>query len=69
MNWTTLSTIFAVPLLLSAMALPTLTLAADKSPNILVIMGDDIGWSNIGVYNQGMMAGTSGSCCPRPSTR
>ncbi len=20
-------------------------------------MGDDIGWSNIGVYNQGMMAG------------
>ena len=31
--------------------------AADKAPNILVIMGDDIGWSNIGVYNQGMMAG------------
>jgi arylsulfatase A-like enzyme len=26
-------------------------------PNILVIMGDDIGWSNIGVYNQGIMAG------------
>ena len=26
-------------------------------PNIVVIMGDDIGWSNIGVYNQGMMAG------------
>jgi arylsulfatase A-like enzyme len=32
------------------------TTAADK-PNILVIMGDDIGWFNIGVYNQGMMAG------------
>jgi len=30
--------------------------AADK-PNIVVIMGDDIGWSNIGVYNQGVMAG------------
>ncbi len=30
--------------------------AADK-PNIIFIMGDDIGWSNIGVYNQGMMAG------------
>ena len=30
--------------------------AADK-PNIVVIMGDDIGWSNIGVYNQGIMAG------------
>src|SRR5690349_22332408 len=57
MNRTTLSSMFAVPLLLSAMAIPGLTLAADKAPNILVIMGDDIGWSNIGVYNQGMMAG------------
>ena len=49
MNRTTLSSMFAVPLLLSAMAIPGLTLAADKAPNILVIMGDDIGWSNIGV--------------------
>jgi arylsulfatase len=31
--------------------------AADSQPNIIVIMGDDIGWSNIGVYNQGIMAG------------
>ena len=31
--------------------------AADKQPNIIMIMGDDIGWSNIGVYNQGIMAG------------
>ena len=31
--------------------------AADTQPNIIVIMGDDIGWSNIGVYNQGIMAG------------
>jgi arylsulfatase A-like enzyme len=30
--------------------------AADK-PNIIVIMGDDVGWSNIGAYNQGIMAG------------
>jgi arylsulfatase A-like enzyme len=28
-----------------------------QSPNILVIMADDIGWSNVGVYNQGIMAG------------
>jgi arylsulfatase A-like enzyme len=28
-----------------------------QRPNIVVIMGDDIGWSNIGVYNQGIMAG------------
>jgi Sulfatase len=28
-----------------------------QQPNIIVIMGDDIGWSNIGVYNQGIMSG------------
>ncbi|PWK45474.1 arylsulfatase [Pseudomonas sp. OV226] len=58
MNQTKLSRLFAASVLLSAMALPGISQAADKSaPNILVIMGDDIGWSNIGVYNQGMMAG------------
>ena len=31
--------------------------AAQQKPNIIFIMGDDIGWSNIGVYNQGIMAG------------
>ena len=31
--------------------------AQNKKPNIIFIMGDDIGWSNIGVYNQGIMAG------------
>lgn len=25
-------------------------------PNIIVIMGDDVGWFNVGVYNQGIMA-------------
>jgi arylsulfatase A-like enzyme len=52
-----LSPLFAVPLLLSAITLSAVTQAADTPPNIVVIMGDDIGWSNIGVYNQGMMAG------------
>jgi arylsulfatase len=33
--------------------------AADKPPNIVVIMGDDIGWFNIGAYHQGMMAGST----------
>lgn len=28
-----------------------------KQPNILVIMGDDIGWFNIGAYHRGIMAG------------
>ncbi len=28
-----------------------------KKPNIVFIMGDDIGWFNIGAYHRGMMAG------------
>ncbi len=28
-----------------------------KRPNILVIMGDDVGWFNIGAYHQGIMSG------------
>jgi arylsulfatase len=32
-------------------------LAQAKKPNIVVIMGDDIGWFNIGAYHQGMMSG------------
>ena len=31
--------------------------AQDKKPNIVFIMGDDIGWFNIGAYHQGIMAG------------
>jgi arylsulfatase A-like enzyme len=30
---------------------------AGQKPNILVIMGDDIGWFNIGAYHQGIMSG------------
>ena len=30
---------------------------APQQPNIIFIMGDDIGWSNIGAYNQGIMSG------------
>ena len=28
-----------------------------QRPNIVFITGDDVGWLNIGVYNQGMMGG------------
>jgi arylsulfatase A-like enzyme len=31
--------------------------AQDKKPNIVVIMGDDVGWFNIGAYNRGIMSG------------
>jgi arylsulfatase A-like enzyme len=31
--------------------------AQQQKPNILVIMGDDVGWFNIGAYHQGIMSG------------
>jgi hypothetical protein len=31
--------------------------AQEKKPNIIVIMGDDIGMWNLGAYSRGMMAG------------
>jgi arylsulfatase A-like enzyme len=36
---------------------PASTPSAGQRPNIIAIMGDDIGWYNIGAYHQGMMAG------------
>jgi len=40
-----------------AMTLPGVYACAQqqKQPNILVIMGDDVGWSNISAYNMGLM--------------
>lgn len=43
-------------LLLSMVHIPAHAAAPDK-PNIVVIMADDVGWFNVGAYNQGMMAG------------
>jgi arylsulfatase A-like enzyme len=47
-----------------AMAALTLALAfsqaasgQEKKPNILVIMGDDVGWFNVGAYHRGIMSG------------
>jgi len=54
------------PIILSALLLPMALLlfahtaqaqAPAKKPNILVIMGDDIGMWNIGAYHRGLMAG------------
>jgi arylsulfatase A-like enzyme len=36
---------------------PSQAQTAAKQPNILVIMGDDVGWFNIGAYHQGIMSG------------
>jgi len=37
--------------------LASVTNAADKKPNIVFIMGDDVGWFNVGPYNRGIMSG------------
>src|SRR5215475_4524571 len=31
--------------------------ASGRKPNVLFIMGDDVGWFNIGAYHQGIMSG------------
>ena len=36
---------------------PTPTLRPGQRPNIVFIMGDDVGWFNIGAYHRGMMSG------------
>jgi arylsulfatase A-like enzyme len=36
---------------------PMFAQQSQRPPNILVIMGDDVGWFNIGAYNQGIMSG------------
>src|SRR6201993_3140768 len=49
-----------LPLLMAAVALFSAVApvhAQDRKPNIMFIMGDDIGMWNIGAYHRGMMAG------------
>ena len=46
---------WAAALLIAIIA--TAAQAQDKKPNIVFIMGDDIGMWNIGAYHRGMMAG------------
>jgi arylsulfatase len=43
----------------AALALLSATSAAaqQKPPNIIMIMGDDVGWFNVGAYHQGIMSG------------
>jgi arylsulfatase A-like enzyme len=54
--------VFAIGLLMNALpAMVSPAQAQQQRPNIVVIMGDDIGWSNIGAYNQGIMAGRTPS--------
>ena len=50
-----LAALLAVGMAAVVMAAPAV--AQEKKPNILVIMGDDVGWFNIGAYHQGIMSG------------
>ena len=56
------TTLAAASALSSAVTVQTAIAQAQQAapgakPNILVIMGDDIGWFNIGAYHQGIMSG------------
>ena len=60
--WRTLNSIRGAMLLiaialLSIVVVPATAQAQQQRPNILFIMGDDIGWFNIGAYHQGIMSG------------
>jgi arylsulfatase A-like enzyme len=52
-----LTVLFAVAAVLAMAAGPADAQATGKKPNILVIMGDDVGWFNIGAYHRGIMSG------------
>ncbi len=47
----------ATALVAAAMAGPAIAQAPQQKPNILFIMGDDIGWMQPGIYHQGLMVG------------
>ena len=49
--------VVAAFLVVFGLAAPQPASAQEKKPNILVIMGDDIGMWNIGAYHRGLMAG------------
>ena len=49
--------LFETVLVLLALAFSGLAAAQAKKPNILFIMGDDIGWMQPSIYHQGLMVG------------
>src|SRR5215831_17406840 len=52
--WLALPVLVAVGMTLST---PGTAQQQQRPPNILVIMGDDVGWFNIGAYHRGIMSG------------
>ena len=56
-NKTILGVIAGVSLLVATGHVGHAQTTNSKKPNILVIMGDDVGWFNIGAFHRGMMSG------------
>ena len=54
LSYSSLSLLMATAALFSAVVPAQ---AQDKKPNILFIMGDDIGWMQPSIYHQGLMVG------------
>src|SRR3977135_2959996 len=52
-----LGALLTLLLVLIPLSIQSAFCADSSKPNIIFIMGDDIGWFNIGAYHQGMMAG------------
>ena len=46
--------------------MPEKTKQSQKKPNILIIWGDDIGWSNVSAYNLGIMGSAHTPQMPQP---
>ena len=57
MNQTSRRFLFPFAAMLIALIGTTGSAAAQDKPNILFIMGDDIGIMNVGVYHRGLMVG------------
>ena len=51
--------VLSIPIVLLACGITASaqTTTTAKKPNILFIMGDDVGWYNVGAYHQGIMSG------------
>jgi arylsulfatase len=49
--------LFAATIVMASMPAAAQQQQQQRRPNILVIMGDDVGWFNIGAYHQGIMSG------------
>ncbi|MFZ2090332.1 MAG: sulfatase-like hydrolase/transferase, partial [Pseudolabrys sp.] len=57
MKWKLAGIVCAALLAVTSLSIISPAQAQAQKPNIVVIMGDDIGMWNIGAYHRGMMAG------------